>query len=135
MGSHMKKTVFDEQMAKALKKWHMAVKKKKGKARKPPTETLGGSGSVRTSSTSAFYASGATLLRSKTTGHSTASYMSNYEDQNMSDLEAEPLSPAPIEGHAIVRVGDQTTEKEYTGDISPANQFSFVTPVRPNDID
>ncbi|KFK28258.1 hypothetical protein AALP_AA8G493400 [Arabis alpina] len=131
MGSHMKKSVFDDQMAKALKNWHMTVKKKKGKARKPPIETLGGSGSVSTSSTSAFHASGATLLRSKTTGHSTASYMSNYEDQNMSDLEAEPLSPAPIEGHT----GDQTTEMEYTEDISPGSQFSFVTPVRPNDMD
>ncbi|ESQ31071.1 hypothetical protein EUTSA_v10003913mg [Eutrema salsugineum] len=134
MGSHMKKSVFDEQMAKALKKWHMAVKKKKGKARKPPTETHGGSSSVSTS-TSAFHASGATLLRSKTTGHSTASYMSNYEDQNMSDLEnmsdfeAEPLSPAPKEGH------DQSREMEYSGDIIPENQFSFVTPVRPNDMD
>ncbi|CAH2042980.1 unnamed protein product [Thlaspi arvense] len=116
MGSHMKKSVFDEQMAKALKKWHMAVKKKKGKARTPPTETLGGSGSVSTS-TSAFHASGATLLRSKTTGHSTASYMSNYEDQNMSDLEAEPLSPALIEGHAIVRAGDQPREMEHAGEV------------------
>jgi len=134
MGSNMKKAVFDEQMAKALKKWHMTVKKKKGKARKPPTETLGVSDTVSTS-TSSFHASGATLLRSKTTGHSTASYMSNFEDQSMSDLEAEPLSPEPIEGHTLVRVGDQNTEIEYTGDISPGNQFSFVKNVPANDID
>ncbi|KAL9284706.1 MLO-like protein 10 [Arabidopsis thaliana] len=134
MGSNMKKAVFDEQMAKALKKWHMTVKKKKGKARKPPTETLGGSDTVSTS-TSAFHASGATLLRSKTTGHSTASYMSNFEDQDMSDLEAEPLTPEPIEGHTLVRVGDQNTEIEYTGDINPGNQFSFVKNVPANDID
>ncbi|CAE6264949.1 unnamed protein product [Arabidopsis arenosa] len=134
MGSHMKKAVFDEQMAKALKKWHMTAKKKKGKARKPPTETLGGSDSVSTS-TSAFHASGATLLRSKTTGHSIASYMSNFEDQSMSDLEAEPLTPVPIEGHTIVRDGDQPTEMEYTGVMSPGNQFSFVKPVPANDID
>lgn len=135
MGSHMKKAVFDEQMAKALKKWHMNVKKKKGKARRPPTETLGGSDSVSTS-TSAFHASGATLLRSKTTGHSTASNMSNFEDQSTSDLEAEPLTPVPIEGQTIVRVGDQPTEMEYAGDIiSPGNQFSFVKTVPANDID
>ncbi|EFH41351.1 hypothetical protein ARALYDRAFT_497027 [Arabidopsis lyrata subsp. lyrata] len=134
MGSHMKKAVFDEQMAKALKKWHMTAKKKKGKARKPSTETLGGSDSVSTS-TSAFHASGATLLRSKTTGHSTASYMSNFEDQSMSDLEAERLTPVPIEGHTIVRDGDQPTEMEYTGVMSPGNQFSFVKPVPANDID
>ncbi|XP_010466376.1 PREDICTED: MLO-like protein 10 [Camelina sativa] len=132
MGSHMKKAVFDEQTAKALKKWHMTVKKK-GKTRKPPTETLGGSDSVSTS-TSAFHASGSTLLRSKTTGHSTASYMSNFEDQSMSDLEAEPLTPVPIDGQTIVRVGDQPTEMEYAGDISPGNEFSFVKPVPANDI-
>ncbi|XP_019095908.1 PREDICTED: MLO-like protein 10 isoform X2 [Camelina sativa] len=130
MGSHMKKAVFDEQTAKALKKWHMTVKKK-GKTRKPPTETLGGSDSVSTS-TSAFHASGATLIRSKTTGHSTASYMSNFEGQSMSDLEAEPLTPVLIEGQTIVRVGDQPTEMEDDGDISPGNQFSFVKPVPAN---
>ncbi|EOA14715.1 hypothetical protein CARUB_v10028002mg [Capsella rubella] len=134
MGSHMKKAVFDEQTAKALKKWHMTVKKKKGKTRKPATETLGGSDSVNTS-TSAFHASGATLLRSKTTGHSTASYMSNFEDQSMSDLEAEPLTPVPIEGQTTVRIGDPPTEMDYSGDISPGNQFSFVKPVPANDID
>ncbi|XP_010444861.1 PREDICTED: MLO-like protein 10 [Camelina sativa] len=122
MGSHMKKAVFDEQTAKALKKWHMTVKKK-GKTRKPPTETLGGSDSVSTS-TSAFHASGATLLRSKTTGHSTASYMSNLWS----------LTPVRIEGQTIVRVGDQPTEMEDDGDISPGNQFSFVKPVPGNDI-
>lgn len=28
MGSHMKKSIFDEQTSKAIKKWHMAIKKK-----------------------------------------------------------------------------------------------------------
>uniref|UniRef100_A0A2N9FCK4 MLO-like protein n=1 Tax=Fagus sylvatica TaxID=28930 RepID=A0A2N9FCK4_FAGSY len=44
MGSNMKKSIFDEQTAKALKKWHMAVKKKHGgRGGKSPTLTLGGS--------------------------------------------------------------------------------------------
>ncbi|CAH2043000.1 unnamed protein product, partial [Thlaspi arvense] len=136
MGSHMKKSVFDEQMAKALKKWHMAVKKKKGKARTPPTETLGGSGSVSTS-TSAFHASGATLLRSKTTGHSTASYMSNYEDQNMSDLEAEPIISCTDRG-ARYRQGWRSAQRDGTcwrsGDNSPGNQLSLLVPMIEFDI-
>lgn len=31
MGSHMKRSIFDEQTSKALKKWHQAVKKKNPK--------------------------------------------------------------------------------------------------------
>lgn len=89
MGSHMKKAVFDEQMAKALKKWHKDIKMKKGKARKLPSKTLGGSGSFSISPSS----SGTTLHRSKTTGHSTISSNTEYykqeeEDDEMSDLEA-----------------------------------------------
>ena len=42
MGSTMKRSIFDEQTSKALKKWHKnAVKKKDDKA--TPTQTLGGS--------------------------------------------------------------------------------------------
>ncbi|KAL6906463.1 hypothetical protein ACP4OV_004064 [Aristida adscensionis] len=40
MGSQMKKTIFDEQTAKALKKWHKAVKKKQHKeSSQDPSET------------------------------------------------------------------------------------------------
>ncbi|XP_010550512.1 PREDICTED: MLO-like protein 10 isoform X2 [Tarenaya hassleriana] len=66
MGSHMKRAVFDEQMAKALKKWQMAAKKGKGGKRKLPAKT----------------ASGATLHRSKTM------------DCYPSDLDTQPL-PSP----------------------------------------
>ena len=45
MGSQMKRTIFDEQTAKALKKWHKAavVKKKqqKGSSHEPGSETPG----------------------------------------------------------------------------------------------
>lgn len=85
MGSHMKKAVFDEQMAKALKKWHKDIKMKKGKARKLPTKTLGSSESFSISSSS----SATTLHRSKTTGHSSniKYYKQEDEDDEMSDLE------------------------------------------------
>ncbi|KAA8532089.1 hypothetical protein F0562_006769 [Nyssa sinensis] len=44
MGSNMKKSIFEEQTSKALKKWHMAVKqkkKKKGRAGKVPYRNPG----------------------------------------------------------------------------------------------
>lgn len=41
MGSTMKKSIFDEQTSKALKKWHKNAVKKKDE--KIPTKTLGGS--------------------------------------------------------------------------------------------
>ncbi|KAM7260937.1 hypothetical protein ACFE04_026412 [Oxalis oulophora] len=91
MGSRMKKSIFDEQTSKALKKWHMAVKKKQGKGGKSPTRTLGESVSPSISSTVH-----PTLQRFKTTGHSTRSY--NIE---ASDLEAEGLSSMT---NLIVRV-------------------------------
>ncbi|CAH8341205.1 unnamed protein product [Eruca vesicaria subsp. sativa] len=86
MGSHMKKAAFDEQMAKALKKWHKKIKIKKGKGRKLPSKTLGGSGSFSISPSS----SGTTLHRSKTTGHSSNAiyYKQEVEHDEMSDLEA-----------------------------------------------
>jgi len=86
MGSHMKKAVFDEQMAKALKKWHKDIKLKKGKARKLPSKTLGVSESFSLSSSS----SATTLHRSKTTGHSSniIYYKQEDEEDEMSDLEA-----------------------------------------------
>ncbi|KAJ8629314.1 hypothetical protein MRB53_022637 [Persea americana] len=43
MGSHMKKSIFDEHTSKAIKKWHLNVKKKPGKSPRAATKTLGGS--------------------------------------------------------------------------------------------
>lgn len=45
MGSNMKKSIFDEQTSKALKKWHMKAQKKKNNTEdhrmEPTTQTLG----------------------------------------------------------------------------------------------
>ncbi|XP_061372787.1 MLO-like protein 9 [Gastrolobium bilobum] len=43
MGSTMKKSIFDEQTSKALKKWHMNALKKKGSKGRQETRTLGAS--------------------------------------------------------------------------------------------
>ncbi|CAN1760925.1 MLO-like protein 8 [Linum perenne] len=108
MGSNMKKAMFDEQTSKALKKWHMAVKKKKKQAgtvkgRKSSVRTLGsGSGdasplSVDTSFTgrtlNSLGSSGHTLHRFKTTGHSTHSHYAYHDDSELSDMETVALSP------------------------------------------
>lgn len=102
MGSRMKKSIFDEQTSKALKKWHMNVKKKQGiKLGKTSVRTLDGSTPGSTTPSS-----GPTLHRYKTTGHSTRT-MSAYEDQEdyQSDIELSPTS------NLIVRV-DRSDEQE-----------------------
>ncbi|KAK4409355.1 MLO-like protein 10 [Sesamum angolense] len=102
MGSHMKKSIFDEQKSKALKKWHMAVKKKHGgRAGRSPTRTLGG-GSPTSSMGSPFHPTAATLHRFKTTGHSTRF---GYEDHDASDLEEPSTPPAPTTS-LIIRTAD-----------------------------
>ncbi|KAK7386561.1 hypothetical protein VNO78_26894 [Psophocarpus tetragonolobus] len=95
MGSRMKKSIFDEQTSKALKKWHMAVKKKQG-------VKLGGSTMVSTPD-STLHSTGPTLHRYKTTGHSTNHTMSTYNDQGdyQSDTELSHISPT---SSLIVRV-------------------------------
>ncbi|XP_004287711.1 PREDICTED: MLO-like protein 10 [Fragaria vesca subsp. vesca] len=118
MGSNMKKSIFDEQTSKALKKWHNAVKKK-GQGGKSPARTLGGStvggstvgGSTigGSSSVSAVHTSGPTLHRFKTTGHSTRS--SVYEDHEASDHETDPLSPGSSTNFIVeVDKAEQQTE-------------------------
>ncbi|PPD69965.1 hypothetical protein GOBAR_DD33156 [Gossypium barbadense] len=124
MGSRMKKSIFDEQTSKALKKWHMAAKKR-GNARKSPTRALGGS----TSPSSTLHSTGHSLHRYKTTGHSTHSSY-NYEDRDMSDLEAEPLTPTST--NLIIRVDhdEQATEitETYHTEARNEDDFSFAKP-------
>lgn len=136
MGSRMKKSVFDEQTSKALKKWHMAVKKRHGKGGKTPARTFG-SVSPTVSTVSSSHA----LQRFKTIGHSTQSSYS-YDDQDVSDLEAEALSPTTATTSFIVRVDDdhddvhptevnvQQYEEEETGN---EDDFSFVKPAPPKE--
>ncbi|KAF5791121.1 hypothetical protein HanXRQr2_Chr09g0391061 [Helianthus annuus] len=97
MGSTMKKSIFDEQTARALKNWRMIVKRKHGgKGGKSLARSLASSltASPVHSMASPIYpttTTTATLHRFKTTGHSTRSI--TYEDTDASDFEAEPLSP------------------------------------------
>ncbi|PSS29977.1 MLO-like protein [Actinidia chinensis var. chinensis] len=129
MGSHMKKSIFDEQTSKALKKWHMAVKKKHGKGGKSPSRAMVESSTKSMSST--LHSSGPTLHRFKTTGHSTRS--SSYEEHETSDFDEEPPSPTSSTTNLLVRVNHDDSEIEasppHAGDGSRhGDDFSFVKP-------
>ncbi|XP_027921305.1 MLO-like protein 8 [Vigna unguiculata] len=103
MGSRMKKSIFDEQTSKALKKWHMAVKKKQGvKLGNSKVRAMDGS-----TTDSTVHSSGPKLHRYKTTGHSTRT-MSAYDDDH-SDIELSPVSPT---ANLIVRVDHDEHEAE-----------------------
>ncbi|KAK9989979.1 hypothetical protein SO802_024964 [Lithocarpus litseifolius] len=125
MGSHMKKSIFDEQTSKALKKWHMAVKKKHGgRGGKSSTRTLGRSPSLT------VHSSGHTLHRFKTTGHSTHS---TYDENEISDYETDPSSPTSSAANLIIRVDDdeqptQISEPHHGEETSNEDDFSFVKP-------
>ncbi|GMH06615.1 hypothetical protein Nepgr_008455 [Nepenthes gracilis] len=112
MGSHMKKSVFDEQTTRALKKWHKTVKKQQQgeKAVTAPSRTFEGSSSFST-----LHTSGRTLHRLKTTGHSTNS--SPREKPETSDYEADgnPSSPRSLTANFVVRIDlDDDREAEMT---------------------
>ncbi|CAI0421851.1 unnamed protein product, partial [Linum tenue] len=109
MGSNMKKAVFDEHTSKALKKWHMAVKKKKAAGRGSKSSL-----SVRTLTLLSTGSSGHTLHRFKTTGHSTRAYYAYRDDDELSDMETEALSPAP--SSSIVQMSlIEGTKRDHEG--------------------
>lgn len=131
MGSHMKKSIFDEQTSKALKNWHMAVKKKKN--RKTTPRSLGDASPTpsMSSMSSPMHSSLAVLHRFKTTGHAVLPL----DGQDVSDTETDAPAPETATAKLIARVdyGDNDVE---TGDPhSGAEQqhqneddFSFVKP-------
>jgi len=136
MGSRMKTAIFDEQTNKALRNWHMAVKKKQRvvKLGKSNAESVAGS---PTPSTSAVHPSGPTLHRFKTTGHSTRS--PSYEDQHHeyeSDVELSPelsqttsfIVRVDHADHQQLQEHEHHTEEETTS--SEEAEFSF----KPSDL-
>ena len=133
MGSNMKKSVFDEHTSKALKKWHMNVKKRQKGGRSPLHHILGGSRTASMASTVQTPGTGNTLHRFKTTGHSTQSSFT-YEDNDVSDYEGEPGSPTSSTTNLIVRVDHSDTETEHVVSPHPEQddsgeiEFSFVKP-------
>ncbi|CAK8540136.1 unnamed protein product [Lathyrus sativus] len=94
MGSRMKRSIFDEQTSKALKKWHMTVKKKHGvvKLGKSKIVTMDGSSTIG----STMQSTSPALHRFKTTGHSTGS--STFEEQDEYELSDD------LETNLIIKV-------------------------------
>ncbi|PKU72837.1 MLO-like protein 10 [Dendrobium catenatum] len=89
MGSDMKRSIFDEQTNRALKKWHQAVRKRHKKGNSPsPTITPGST--PRTSPTSS---PNHLLHRYKTTGHSDMMQTRYYLDQE--NERSEMIETAP----------------------------------------
>ncbi|PWA59855.1 MLO10 [Artemisia annua] len=138
MGSNMKKSIFDDQTAKAIKQWRMGVKKKHGgkdgKSRSPSVATSLAASPVHPLASTIHPTAGATLHRFKTTGHSTRPFA--YEDTDVSDIEAEPLSPESSTRHLIDVRDDYHSDNEIELDHSGQHEaqarneddFSFAKP-------
>ncbi|WOL09766.1 MLO-like protein 9 [Canna indica] len=91
MGSHMKRSIFDEQTSKALKKWHQAVKKKheKGISDASPNHEANPRTTPQASPVNP-------MQRSRTTGHISLTFSPSARrhvlDRHNSDNEVEMLS-------------------------------------------
>lgn len=123
MGSHMKKSIFDEQTSRALLNWHRGAKKQAGRAGGSTTR-LGGRteesasrsvedaspipiAPVASASKSDIHPSPATLHRFKTTGHS------SYDEHKMSVMKVDPAAESAT-ARLIVRVDDGDIGVERT---------------------
>ncbi|KAF1873705.1 hypothetical protein Lal_00027743 [Lupinus albus] len=126
MGSSLKKSIFDEQTATALRKWHMTVKKKQGRVKlgKPTMRTMDMDGSTTIGSTK-LHSSGPTLHRFKTTGHSTRTSAYDDEDEDQSDILLSPTSPS---SSFVVNVDDGHEQhvEEITEETNIEGNFTFV---------
>ncbi|KAL8134138.1 MLO-like protein 10 [Apium graveolens] len=125
MGSHMKKSIFDEQTSRALLNWKKAAKKHAGRAGESTTTTMHRGRTeesarrsfedadpipiapVASASVSNIHSSPATLHRFKTTGHS------SYDEYKMSVLEVDHLAESAT-ARLIVRVDNGNTDVEKT---------------------
>ncbi|KAM0003225.1 hypothetical protein Hdeb2414_s0293g00859141 [Helianthus debilis subsp. tardiflorus] len=138
-GSTMKKSIFDKQTVRGLKKWRMRVKRK----HRGHTHILASSltASPVHSMASPIYpttTTAATLQRFKTTGHSTHSVA--YEDTDASDFEPEALSPeSSSTTHMIDPRVDYESDHEIKLDVSTQQvvetrheeEFSFARSATP----
>ncbi|XP_047316033.1 MLO-like protein 10 [Impatiens glandulifera] len=125
MGSHMKKSIFDEQTSKALKKWHQTVKQKV-KTAKSPART-----SIAESMTSAVHSTkGGSVQRVKTTDHSTRSSHDGHD--RVYDREGGSLTSLPdgtFELNLKIENDDndnaKTVDRKEEEDDINENNFSF----------
>ncbi|XP_058772667.1 MLO-like protein 10 isoform X2 [Vicia villosa] len=119
MGSRMKRSIFDEQTSKALKKWHMTVKKKHGVVKLGKSKIVSMDGSSTIGST--MQSPSPALHRFKTTGHSTRS--STFEEHDEYEL-----SDHDMETNLILRIDeDQESEnvRHNEGEANNTHDFNF----------
>lgn len=131
MGSHMKRSIFDEHTSRAIKKWHDTVKKKKKQhgrsAHSPATMTPGASPGA---SPMHHY-----LHRFKTTGHSASQSRGSYiSDQDVSDMEGDELQLSQT-AVLISNDGNNGSEfesgEEHMDEHGNVEDFSFTKPALP----
>lgn len=130
MGSQMKKSIFDEQTAQAIKNWHQAAKKKHG-------NKLSRSSS-RTPDTSTRPSPNATpvhhLYRYKTTGHTAIAPRGEaFSDQDNSDTEIEMANLIPFtqpNSQESIRARQRSHLEEQLHE-EDEEDFSFAKPCDP----
>ncbi|XP_047337649.1 MLO-like protein 10 [Impatiens glandulifera] len=130
MGTHLKKSIFDEQTVKALENWRKAVKKKHVVPKKGRSSTIKLGEPIESVSTTVHsISSGASLHRFRSTGHSSHPYSYEDHDQYSDDLETDPLSPTPMGGNLVLTIQDDKPEPH---DIINTDDFSFAKPIPPS---
>ncbi|KAK1361601.1 hypothetical protein POM88_046075 [Heracleum sosnowskyi] len=130
MGSHMKKSIFDEQTSRAILNWQKAAKKRTDGYVVRSLDDANPIGQVASASVSNMHSSTAALHRFKTTGHS------SYDEYKMSDLEVDPHAESAT-ARLIVRVDNGDNDVAMT-ELQPSEElqdidFTFGTPASPHE--
>ncbi|KAK9135625.1 hypothetical protein Syun_014955 [Stephania yunnanensis] len=122
MGSTMKKSIFDEETSKALRKWRQAAKKKTREGRSP-----------RSSNASPMQSPLHTLHRFMTTGHSTRSSTPGrrYSDHDLSDVETDEANLILHMEVSDMESSPPPAHQEEHALHSDEEDFSFVKPTNP----
>nr|CAD1830652.1 unnamed protein product [Ananas comosus var. bracteatus] len=130
MGSHMKRSIFDEQTSKAIKKWHQAVKKKnpKGDSVNSPSNQSPSTSPKANRSSSPVHQ----LHRFKSMSHSsgiamTPSRRRHQSDQDNLDAENEaPPSVPVVNATTDLLTGLIDEHQHHAGEHKKEDEFAFV---------
>ncbi|KAK9109533.1 hypothetical protein Sjap_017593 [Stephania japonica] len=122
MGSTMKKSIFDEQTSKALRKWRQAARKKTKEGRSP-----------RSSNASPMQSPLHTLHRFMTTGHSmhSSTISRRRSDHDLSDLETDEANLILHMEESDMESSPPPAHQEVHALHSDEEDFSFVKPTNP----
>ncbi|XP_072979467.1 MLO-like protein 9 [Typha angustifolia] len=124
MGSHMKRSIFDEQTSKAIKKWHQAVKKKnpKGSVNSPSSRSPATSPKESPNKSPVHQ-----LNRFKSIGHSgiapSPSRRRHHSDQDIPDTDSEVAS-IPINQTDLLTGSIEL--QQHVSDHNKEDQFTLI---------